>query len=97
MGVTAIAVKDIINNPKSEYSVPESIAYGLYVIDVAAGSVAAIGGIQIDDIITSFNGLEITNITILRAELNQIVVGQNHEIEVIVYRNNEFVTLKLVF
>jgi serine protease Do len=97
LGVTAIAVKDIKNNPKSEYIVPDEIEYGLYVVSVSEGSVAAKGGILVDDIITSFNGLEITNITILRAQLNQIVVGQETEIEVIVYRNGEYITLTLIF
>ncbi|MFA7435635.1 MAG: Ig-like domain-containing protein [Bacilli bacterium] len=97
LGVTAIAVKDVLNNPKSEYTIPEGILYGLYVTDVVEGSAAFNGGILKDDIIISFNNVEITNVTMLRAELNQIVVGNNTEIDVVVFRNNEYITLKLVF
>jgi len=33
----------------------------------------------------------------LRAELNQIIVGLNAKIEVVIYRNNQYLTLTLTF
>lgn len=97
LGVTAIAVRDAILNPNSDVTIPEGIETGLYVVEVSPGSVAHQGGIKADDIIITFNGIEVKNVTMLRTELNQIIVGSNVEIEVIVYRNGEYVTLTLIF
>lgn len=97
LGVQVTAVKDILNNPKSEYTIPEDIDYGLYVISVVPGSVADEGGILANDIIVRFNNLELTNLLILRVELNQIIVDSNTVIDVVVYRNGEYVNLKLIF
>ena len=94
LGVTASAVKDILDNPKSEIVIPEEIKYGLYVISVADGSVASRGGIVTGDIIVKFAYIELTNVTMLRAQLNQIIVGSNTEIEVEVYRNGEFLNVR---
>ena len=97
LGVSAIEVKNILLDPKSEYIIPEGINFGLYVVGVVEGSPAALGGIMEGDIITSFNDVELTSIVLLRGELNQIILGENMEIEVVVYRNDEYLNLNLVF
>jgi len=97
LGITTIAVKDILTNPDSGYTVPEEITTGLYVIEVTKGSVAEIGGLKPHDIIIKFNDVVIKDTTMLRAELNQIIVGLNAKIEVVIYRNNQYLTLTLTF
>ncbi len=97
IGIRVLAVKDILKDPYSEYTIPEGIEFGLYVDEVVANSVASRGGVLADDIIIKFNNVNLTNSQILRAELNNIVVGSNTEIEIIVYRNGEYKILTLVF
>lgn len=97
IGVTVIAVKDVIASGSDEYEIPEEITTGIFVSDVTPGGVGEKGGILPNDIILTFNGTDVTNSLILRAELGQIIVGSNQEIIVEVYRNGEIVTLKLIF
>lgn len=97
LGITSVAVKDILANPSSEYSIPEEINHGLYVINVVEGSAAELGGIKANDIIISFNNIQLRDATTLRAELNKIVVGSNTHIEVVVYRSGSYVTLILTW
>lgn len=97
IGITTIAIRDILNNPSTEYEVPNGIYQGLFVVDVLEGSIGEAAGILKNDIIVSFHGDLIKSTSELRLILNQITVGSNLEVKVIVFRNNEHIELTLVF
>ncbi len=101
IGVQVIAMRDLLAADLSQsdynYIIPEGITTGLYVNEVVADSVAAKGGVKADDIILYFNGVELKKSLELRGELNKIIVGANTNIDIVVYRNGEQITLTLVF
>ncbi len=101
IGVQIIAMRDLLVSDLSQseyqYKIPEGIEIGLYVNAVTPDSVAEKGGIIADDIIIKFNNVELKGSLELRSELNKIIVGDNTRIEVVVYRNNQYITLELVF
>jgi len=98
LGVTVQEVKAILEYPKPEDPpIPEEIRFGLYVVAVGEGSVAASGGIITGDIILTFNGVPITKTLLLRFELNKVMVGVGQTVEAEVYRNGEIITIVLEF
>ncbi|MGD9604920.1 MAG: Ig-like domain-containing protein [Bacilli bacterium] len=97
IGVTVIEVIALLESPDPEIILPEGATYGLYVSEVAPGSVGANGGVLPSDIILTFNGVELFRSLALRAELGKIIVGSNQEIEITVLRNGEIITLTLIF
>jgi len=97
LGVTVQEVKSILAITPGDTMIPDGIEYGLYVIAVADNSIAQTGGILVDDIILSFNGINIYKTLDLRLELNSIVVGSGQSIPVEIYRNGEIITIFLEF
>lgn len=97
IGVTITEIRSILENPDPKYIIPEGVESGLYVINIVPNSVAHKGGILIDDIILSFNGVELYKTLTLRIELNKIVVGSNTNVEVRILRDNKIITVTLVF
>lgn len=97
IGVTVTEVRSLLENPDPKYPIPEDLDAGLYVISVAPNSVAQRGGLLANDIILSFNGVELYKTLALRIELNKIVVGSNTNVEVKILRNNELINLTLIF
>ena len=101
IGIQVIAVRDLLAADLSEseynYIIPTGITKGLYINDVTSGSVAEKGGILADDILLVFNGVELKTSLELRGELNKILVGANTNVEVVVCRNGQNITLTLVF
>jgi len=53
---------------------------GAYIIDVMKGSPAAAGGLEKGDVITTFDGTEVTNSSILRNQVSITAVGQQVKI-----------------
>ena len=99
LGISAMYVKDIINSDyySSIYYIPEWLDYGAYITELVDGSVASIGGLLIGDILLTFDNEKITYSYLLRAKLGECVIGSNQEVEITVLRNNEIITLKVVF
>lgn len=101
IGVTVIAIRDVLKVSSEyldyDYIIPSNVKTGLYVTAVVAGSVAEKGGLLADDIIVSFNGVNLVESLQLRAELNKIVVGSGEEILVKVIRDGKEIEVKLVF
>ena len=83
--------------PASIYYIPEWLDYGAYITELVDGSVASIGGLLIGDILLTFDNEKITYSYLLRAKLGECVIGSNQEVEITVLRNNEIITLKVVF
>lgn len=101
IGIQVIAIRDLLTADLTQsdynYKIPEGITKGLYINEITPGSVAAIGGLKPDDILLSFNGVELKTSLELRGELNKIIVGANTNVEVVVCRNGQNITLTLVF
>lgn len=97
LGISILVIREMLLNPNPNYPVPEGVTYGVYVDKVTSGGVADQAGVKAGDIILSFNGVNITTSVLLRTELGMIVVGSHQEIPITVYRNEETVTLMLVF
>ena len=99
LGISAMYVKDIINSDyySSIYYIPEWLDYGAYITVLVDGSVASTGGLLIGDILLTFDNEKITYSYLLRAKLGECVIGSNQEVEITVLRNNEIITLKVVF
>lgn len=101
IGIQVIAVRDLLSADLSQseyqYKIPEGITKGLYINEITPGSVAAIGGLKADDILLVFNGAELKTSLELRGELNKIIVGANTNVEVVICRNGQKMTLTLVF
>ena len=101
IGIQVIAVRDLLSADLTQsdynYKIPEGVTNGLYINDITSGSVADLGGLKPDDILLEFNGVKLKTSLELRGELNKIIVGANTNIEVLVCRNGQNITLTLVF
>lgn len=97
--ISVLTVRDIINNDYllELYPIPSGITYGIYIAEVDKGGVGDACGMQPGDIIVEFDGKKITYSYELRAAMGQVIIGSNEEINVVVYRNGEYITLKAVF
>lgn len=99
LGVQALEVKTIIISESllEQYPVPSTINYGIYVSEVNNGGVAESAGIKPGDIILSINDVNIYYTYLLRAELNKFIIGSGQTCKIVVYRNNELLTLTATF
>lgn len=97
--ISVLSVKDIIssNYLLDYYPIPEGITYGMFVAEVEIGGVGDIAGMLPGDIIVEFDGLRIAYSYELRAALGEVIIGSNEEVNIVVYRDGEYVTLKAVF
>lgn len=68
-------------------NLPEDIDGGVVVAEVATGSAAADAGMEANDVIVSFNGVDVQNGIELRQEIYDTEIGQ--EVEVEFYRDGE--------
>ena len=90
------------NKEVEGYTVPEwfeneIIDHGFYVADVTSGGVASIAGIQVGDVILEFNEVEVFYSYQLRAQLGNFIIGSGQTTSIVVYRNNEYLTLYVTF
>ena len=79
-----IAGKDITSEMSEQYDVP----VGVYVAQVVAGSGAEEAGIEVDDVITSFNGRTVTSVNILNNIMKYLPAGTTVEVTVAKASNN---------
>lgn len=87
-----IAGKDITSSMSEQYNIP----VGVYVAQVVEGSGAEEAGIEVEDVITSFNGRKVTSVNTLNNIMQYIKAGTTVEITVARHDNNyEEETLKV--
>lgn len=79
-----IAGKDITSEMSEQYDVP----VGVYVAQVVAGSGAEAAGIEVDDVITSFNGRTVTSVNTLNNIMKYLPAGTTVEVTVAKASNN---------
>ena len=101
IGIQVIAIRDLLGADLTQsdynYKLPEGVTKGLYINEITPGSVADNGGLKADDILLKFNGVELKTSLELRSELNKIIVGANTNVEVVICRSGQTITLTLVF
>jgi len=68
---------------------------GAYVVDVMNGSPAAAGGIAKGDVITSFDGSEVTNASVLRNQVSITAVGQQVKVGILRAQKAYTVTVRI--
>lgn len=78
-------------------NVPNEVKYGFYVTIVDDGGLAQKAGVQVNDIIVEFNGVEVKYSYLLRAELGKFLIGSGEIVEMKVVRNNQIITLQVQF
>ncbi|MCR5416179.1 MAG: trypsin-like peptidase domain-containing protein [Pseudobutyrivibrio sp.] len=79
-----IAGRDITSTMAEQYSIPE----GVYVAQVVQGSGAADAGIEVEDVITEFNGRKVTSVNTLNNIMQYIAAGTTVEVKVAKANNN---------
>ncbi len=79
-----IAGKDITTEMSEEYNVP----VGVYVAQVVEGSGAEAAGIEVEDVITSFNGRTVTSVNTLNNIMQYLPAGTTVEVTVAKASNN---------
>ena len=95
LGITSTEVKTVLEGLVEDLEIPAGINYGLYVRDVSAGGHGERAGLQVDDIILSFNGVPIKKTLDLRLQLINLVEGSGVVVPIVIYRNGETITLYL--
>lgn len=100
IGVTVIAMVDLLSQDYTQadykYIIPDDVKTGLYITQIQEGSVCD-GILQKDDILLSFNGIDLRKSIQLRAELGAIIVGSNTVIPITFYRNGVIYEKELIF
>ena len=84
-----ISVRDLDSTTAESYGLPT----GVYVGEVNAGSCAEKAGMLQGDIITTFNGKELSSMSELQAELNRCRAGDT--VDVSVYRSGNIIDLHI--
>lgn len=79
-----IAGKDITSEMSEQYNIP----VGVYVAQVVEGSGADAAGIEVEDVITAFNGRKVTSVNTLNNIMQYIKAGTTVEITVARHDNN---------
>lgn len=99
LGVQALEVKSIIISETllEKYPIPNGITYGIYISEVTSGEVADKAGVKANDIILSLNGVEIYYTYMLSEELGKFIIGSGKTCEIVVYRDNQLITLTATF
>ena len=75
LGISAVGIDEMSNAQKSFYSIQLDLKAGLYITSVTANSPAAKAGIKVGDIVTSFDGTQITTFKQFRKLLYGKKVG----------------------
>lgn len=88
LGITMIDLALLTDEQRTNFlNLPEDVQEGVVVVEVAEGTSAAEAGLEPNDVITSFNGEEVTSGAQLRQLIYDTEVGQ--EIEIEFYRDGE--------
>lgn len=73
IGISARSISEMSAYEKATLNINPSLNYGLYIADISAGAAADLAGLQIDDILLTFNGTEITSFK----EFRQLLYAQS--------------------
>lgn len=93
-GITMASLMNIpLEQQEMVLNLPEEVESGVVVVDVTPSSPAANAGIVSNDVITKFNGTEVTNIVDLRQALFDAEADGTVEVEL--YRNGELQTVEV--
>ena len=84
-----VSLRDLTTDTASYYSLP----VGPRVEEVTEGSCAEKAGVQVGDIIISFNGVDVESYNDLAGQLKKVNAGDT--VEMVVYRSGEEVTLSV--
>lgn len=93
LGISGLSISDITTYELRMYKINTTATDGVYVAKVTEGSAANKGGIEAGDVITSFDGQEITTYKSFVKALYAKQPGDT--VEVIVNRNGKSVTLSV--
>lgn len=95
LGISLLDLNQISEQQQeSVLNLPEEVNSGVIVAQVQEGTAAQQGGMEQYDVITSFNGEEVSDTIELRQAIYATEVGQEVEIEV--YRDGEPITINIV-
>lgn len=97
LGVTIMVIRDLDEATLASIGIPEEITHGLYVTNVSEDGVAFAAGIQVRDIIVTFNGVAIRYSYEMRAELGKMLIGSGDTAIIQVYRDGSYIELEVVF
>lgn len=98
--VLGVSVNNIFystDEEKNELGIPLDIKNGFLVGSVERRSLAEDAGVLVNDVIISFNNKELKFNHELKTEINKIFVGSGEVIDLVVYRNGSYITLKVTF
>lgn len=88
LGVAMATLNQIpIEQQQEILNIPDDLKEGIVVVDLESGSPAASGGLKVNDIITKFNGEEVTDSVSLRKALYN--AGPTDKVEVEFYRDGK--------
>ena len=97
LGIQAVSIRDLDDQGRSLYNIPEEITSGIYVDSVIAGGVASKANLQHGDIILAFEGTEIRHSYEIRAILNRFSIGSGQVAELKIYRNGTILIINITF
>lgn len=103
LGVSIIQVKNALSGNKiyisnTEYiDLPTGLNYGLYISEVTQGGTAQKAGVQVGDIILSFDGVDLLEGYQVRVVLAKYIIGSGEKAVLEVYRNNKVIKLEVTF
>lgn len=92
LGIRCYNVTDYYQaNAITQFNIPQ----GVIVASVNEGGAAEKAGLLPEDIITAINGTTVTNLNELKLQLRRLAPGDEGELTV--YRNKEYITVKITF
>ncbi|MFA5543432.1 MAG: trypsin-like peptidase domain-containing protein [Bacilli bacterium] len=97
LGVTVNNLFYATDEEKTQLGIPLDIKKGFFVDSVDNNSLASRSGILEDDIIISFHGRELQYNHELKTEINKVFVGSGEIVEIVIYRDGNYITLNVTF
>ncbi len=88
IGISGFEITEVLSR---QYNVPQ----GIYIQQVMPDSGAEKAGLKVGDIITRLAGKTVTSLADLNEIMKKYKAGDT--VEIVVYRNNQYLTLKLTF
>ncbi len=99
LGISVLDVRDILMAPQlfPDITIPEEITYGLLVREVTAGGLGSTAGVQVGDIILTFDGVAINRTYMFRIVLVKHALGSGDIVPLEIYRNGSYMTIDVTF
>ncbi|MGL5979073.1 MAG: S1C family serine protease [Erysipelotrichaceae bacterium] len=93
LGISARSIDEFTAYERAYFKIDDAIKSGLIIADVSTDSPAALAGVEVGDILTAFDGVEITSFKQFRQELYQKKVGER--VTITVYRDGSLLELNV--